>query len=282
MTRLRVVDRGDSAPVNNQTGTWLNDYRAELEYERRAPTTIRLRCLQLRVYTRWLADRGIDATAVTRAQIVAFLGRFASAETATAYRSALRGWHSWLMDTGRTIVDPTRRLPTIQRPEPTHRVIPDAVVLDVLASCSERQAAAVLLGRFAGLRASEIAQASHRYLQHGLDGPVVRLCGKGSRWRELPAHREVERVLSVHGWLFPGRDGQPISADGMSHAMSKLLPGEWTAHSLRHAFATEAYARTRDLRLVQMWLGHADPRTTVRYVAVAHDHSAMARLHLVA
>lgn len=86
------------------------------------------------------------------------------------------------------------------------------------------------------MRASEIAPAHRGYLRAGISGPVIRVHGKGDKWRELPAHPEVQRVLrSASGWLFPGRYESPVTAHTMSKQLSALLPGEWTAHSLRHA-----------------------------------------------
>jgi integrase len=39
-------------------------------------------------------------------------------------------------------------------------------------------------------------------------------------------------------------------------------------HALRHTAATLGYLHTGDLRLVQEFLGHADPRMTTRYAHV--------------
>ena len=44
------------------------------------------------------------------------------------------------------------------------------------------------------------------------------------------------------------------------------MPVGWSMHSLRHRFATVAYAHDRDLLTVQALLGHASPGTTQRYV----------------
>lgn len=44
--------------------------------------------------------------------------------------------------------------------------------------------------------------------------------------------------------------------------------GEWTAHTLRHRFASTAYAGSRDIRTVQELLGHSSVATTQIYTAV--------------
>ena len=58
----------------------------------------------------------------------------------------------------------------------------------------------------------------------------------------------------------------------------------WTAHTLRHAFATEIYAATKDLVLTSQLLGHESTRTTERYVLVKQDRAAdvIASMRLVA
>ncbi|MGL6344622.1 MAG: tyrosine-type recombinase/integrase [Waterburya sp.] len=45
-------------------------------------------------------------------------------------------------------------------------------------------------------------------------------------------------------------------------------------HALRHTFATQVYASTKDLRLVQEALGHGNPQTTAKYAHVVDGVSA--------
>jgi integrase/recombinase XerC len=71
------------------------------------------------------------------------------------------------------------------------------------------------------------------------------------------------------GWLFPAKGGAAqLSAHWIGKMTGTALPSGWSAHSLRHAFATAAYASERDLRAVQELLGHQKPETTARYAAV--------------
>ncbi|WP_420381693.1 tyrosine-type recombinase/integrase [Novosphingobium sp.] len=41
-----------------------------------------------------------------------------------------------------------------------------------------------------------------------------------------------------------------------------------TPHAVRHYYATQAYAKCKDIRVVQDLLGHADYGTTARYIGV--------------
>lgn len=50
-----------------------------------------------------------------------------------------------------------------------------------------------------------------------------------------------------------------------------LLAAGWSAHSMRHRYATVTYAVARDLLTVQQLLGHSKPETTMRYTALPAD-----------
>jgi integrase len=52
--------------------------------------------------------------------------------------------------------------------------------------------------------------------------------------------------------------------------MSEAL-GDWTAHTLRHRCATDAYAASHDIMAVRSILGHAKVETTMVYVALADE-----------
>lgn len=99
----------------------------------------------------------------------------------------------------------------------------------------------------------ELAAAVRAELERRQDGR------HGTGWR-FAAH------VRADGFLFPGRTGRGVSPDVVGKTLSRLLGAGWSGHTLRHRFASSAYAAERDLRAVQELLGHSTPVTTARYV----------------
>ena len=97
--------------------------------------------------------------------------------------------------------------------------------------------------------------------------------GKGGRERIVPLADDVAFLLRRRGdgFAFPGQDHGHLSAPRVGELVREALPGHWTAHTLRHHFATRTYAASRDLLAVQRLLGHAKPETTMAYVRVDVD-----------
>ena len=89
----------------------------------------------------------------------------------------------------------------------------------------------------------------------------------------------AERKLDSHDFLFPSRKDSTTHISTRQYA--KLLK-DWVAdigldpkcygtHSLRRTKATLIYRRTKNLRAVQLLLGHAKVESTVRYLGVELD-----------
>ena len=121
-----------------------------------------------------------------------------------------------------------------------------------------------------GLRRAEVAVTHSRDIFEDLGGHSLTAHGKGSKDRDvpLPPGLAAQLLAMPYGYLFPGNDGGHLSPRWVGKLVTLLLPDGLTMHTLRHRFATRAYAVDRDVFVVQELLGHASPATTRRYVQV--------------
>ena len=187
-------------------------------------------------------------------------------ETIKSRRASARAFFSWLHATGRRSSDPSFALQRVVVPERLPRVIPDRDVWKALAGAPVRVRAAILLARYGCLRLTEIATlaTAQRFGDH------LRIRGKGGKERMIYLHDSLIAVLDLleqqqgEGYYFPGRYEAHMHPQSL-HKVIKRATG-WNPHALRHAGATAAYIATKDLRAVQMFLGHSSIRTTQRYL----------------
>ena len=187
-------------------------------------------------------------------------------ETRHSARAALRSFYSWAELTGRLEKDPSMRLPRVPVPSGAPRPAPTDILALALERADARGRLMVLLAAHAGLRRGEIAQVHRRDVVDGM----LRVRGKGGKVRVVPLSQQLAEAiaLSPEGYLFPGQENGHLSAGHVGKVLSRLLGPGWTAHTLRHRFATRGYAAERDLLAMQKLLGHAKPETTARYAAV--------------
>ncbi len=130
----------------------------------------------------------------------------------------------------------------------------------------------------AGLRVSELCGLKGGDVD--LASGVVRVTGKGSKERDVPAGEAAMRALRGY-WAMRGTParGEPAflaARGGALHARAVQLmlkrrlalaglPADLTPHKLRHSCATHLLSGGADLRLVQEQLGHASLSTTQIY-----------------
>ena len=124
------------------------------------------------------------------------------------------------------------------------------------------------------LRKSAVDSQRMRILIHG-KGKKERYCLLSPMILELL--REYYRKVRPKGdWLFPGRNPQNHLSSGSIHkafkkAVKKVgIKKKVSMHSLRHAFATHLLEHGTDIRFVQVLLGHASIRSTMRYTHVSN------------
>jgi type 1 fimbriae regulatory protein FimB len=89
--------------------------------------------------------------------------------------------------------------------------------------------------------------------------------------------RAIKRYLATRAdklpWLFLSERGQPLTRQSVNYLVAGAaaragLPPVWP-HMLRHSCGFYLANRGHDLRLIQDYLGHRDPKHTVHYTRVA-------------
>jgi type 1 fimbriae regulatory protein FimB len=89
--------------------------------------------------------------------------------------------------------------------------------------------------------------------------------------------RAVKRYLATRidklPWLFISERGQPLTRQSVNHLVAATAarggpPPVWP-HMLRHSCGFYLANRGHDLRLIQDYLGHRDPKHTVHYTRTA-------------
>lgn len=245
---------------------WAQPIADYLSWQRAAGRSKDVLRTRYRYLTGLARSAQIGPWAVATADMISFLGRDGWApETRKSARGALRSFYSWALETDQIIIDPSRKLPAVRVPAGKPRPAPEQVVMAALLTPDVRMRLMVMLGALQGLRCAEIS----RVHSADYDAEQIRVFGKGGKVRVLPLHPWVSAALAGHqGYVFPGKDNGHLSPQWVGTVLRRLLGSGWSAHTLRHRFASQAYAAQRDLRAVQELLGHSKPETTARYTAI--------------
>lgn len=242
-------------------------YRTALHAAGRSPGTVRLHLH----YLRHIARYAPDPWAATTAQLTAALGARPEwkPETRKSCRSTVAAFYRWAYLAGYVEADPTRGLPVVKVPAGVPRPAPDTALVAALAVADHRTRLMLLLAAREGLRVSEIARVHTDDLVAG----VLFVLGKGGKTRPIPVvfPELVEAIEAAGGWLFPGQVDGHLAPATVTKILSATLPGRWTAHTLRHRFATRSNTAHPDLLALCQVMGHSRPETTQRYVLVPLD-----------
>lgn len=190
-------------------------------------------------------------------------------ETRRSHRTTLRSFYRWATTFQHVAIDPTINLPVIQVTRGLPRPAADHRIKFALASADSRTRLMILLAATMGLRRAEIAKLHTKDVTE--TGLVV--WGKGSRKRLVPVPPIIVQALAgiPTGFVFPSSHapGRPLTAKRVGRIMTEQLGDGVSPHMLRHRFATVAYSAERDIRAVQVLLGHSDIKTTMIYAEVS-------------
>jgi site-specific recombinase XerD len=120
---------------------------------------------------------------------------------------------------------------------------------------------------FTGARVSEALAVTLEDLNPHDQSVLIRGL-KGSNDRELPLPPELFNALArrkTQGRVFA------ITARRARQVWDLWRPVRKKLHALRHTFAIELFKRTRDLRLVQVALGHRNIQNTIVYAEYVYS-----------
>jgi integrase/recombinase XerD len=301
---VAVAEQSTStAPADVRFESLLLDFLAYLEFERGlARNTLSAYRTDLMQYGAFLADRSLDATEVSGADVGDFLAELArdgerpgaSAATLSRKTACLRSFYRHLRRGELTDADPTANLRPPRKGRTLPKVLSYAEVKKLLESVSgaepaelrDRAILEVMYG--CGLRSSETIdlEVGSVDLEHGF----LRAYGKGSKERIVPVGREAAAALkrylrggrpAIAGGgderaLFLNQRGGALTRQGLykiirGRARDVGLGERMSPHTLRHSFATHLLSGGCDLRSVQEMLGHADVATTQIYTHLSAE-----------
>lgn len=229
------------------------------------PATVRRRTWTLTKFAETVA-----LETATRADVERFLGAREAAASRRALLADLRAFYLFANDHGLVSIDPTAKIAKIKvHPRSARPLSRAQVELAVAEARSASLRAIVKLGAYGGLRVSEIA--SLLWVDVDFDRGVIGvLDAKGGKDRTVMLAVQLADELSV----LPRRpDGFVVGTTAAN--VSQRVRGHFARlgidhrpHDLRATFATQAVARSAgNIPLVQGWLGHTDPQTTMAYLA---------------
>jgi integrase len=128
------------------------------------------------------------------------------------------------------------------------------------------------LALLTGARASELL--SLRADDFSVEESEVYIkASKNSNDRSLPIPKAL--LVAIVDQALPGKPVFPISYDRLYQVWQHFKPGPKKFHSLRHTFATKLYDKTKDIRLVQIALGHKAINNTLIYAAFVDSKKKM-------
>jgi len=235
------------------------------------PEAVDLRVL--RRYAALLGERRLEATSVARKL------------------AALRSLFRTLREHGQIAHNPVELMPAPRRARKLPRVLTAeevAALLDRIPAVTPldlRDRAMFELAYACGLRAEELVNLDAGSIDY--DGEEVRVEGKGSKTRIVPAGEPALRALARYAErarpalsdgrgeqaLFLSKSGRRLSTSDVRRrlrvwAQRASVQGGVHPHALRHSFATHLLDGGADLRAIQEMLGHASVSTTQIYTRV--------------
>lgn len=103
---------------------------------------------------------------------------------------------------------------------------------------------------------------------------------KGSSDREIPLPRPLFERLMKFAQNSPGEKIFDITYNRFREIWTLYRPVPKKLHALRHTFAIRLYKKTKDIRLVQVALGHRNITNTMVYADYVYSQSELRKMIL--
>lgn len=267
--------------MNDELADLAASFARSLRAEMRAPRTVKLYGISVRMFSEWLTSTGRTAALdqLTRDNIREWLAYLAEDREASTVRTRFKGLHrfcGWLVAEGELDVSPMAGL---SPPEPSAKPVPvldDEELTALLKACggrdfSDRRDEAMLRVLLdAGIRVSELCGL--KVTDVDLDREMAMVKGKGDKLRPVYFGTRTVRALDrylrerrKHRWchleaLFLTQRGA-LSTDGARdrvkiRAEQAGLKDRMHPHRFRHTFAHDylmAGGQERDLKRLAGW-----------------------------
>lgn len=271
----------------------LESYVVQLRADGRSQHTIRSYRRHVALLARWLAEEGLSdcLSDLDHATLARFLasdvarvsrsGTPRRATTMNVLRSCLRTFFAYARDAGWTQANPARLLRLARCAGPAPRGLTrdeqdrllgtliaaqgraartDHLLVDLLLSTGIRLSAAL------ALTDADVDIARSEIVVRRAKGDRVERVVMGTHVRDHLIGFLAERSP---GPLFRGRDGRPLSSRHAARRIAAWMDRAGirrvNVHQLRHSYALNLYAQTRDLLVVQRGLGHRSLSSTAVY-----------------
>lgn len=161
------------------------------------------------------------------------------------------------------------RIKLFREPRPKTRAVSSEIAAQLVAAVPEGPKRLFLLWSFhTGTRISDSLRVEWSSLDLPRQAARVHV-GKTDRWIDIPLHSELFEVLAEmpiecrHGRLFPWQ--QKTGVYKWLRPLTRELGIEFTPHMARHSRGTWLNEAGAGLRTIMDALGHADPKSSIRY-----------------
>lgn len=267
--------------------TAIGEFVADLKLAGRAAGTIEKHRLELERLGRWCIADGHEWHKLTRRQLQPYARLRADLghSTRANMMCSLRTFYRWAVEAGYVAMSPATGFVTPRRPAPLPRSLTMEQVRRLVAALGEaestnrnqRDRALLLTLLYAGLRCREAAglRWSDVDFKAGVLAIELSKMGKG---RAVPLHPELKYILIQWRQIQQLAGDAPVFSLNHKHFKPTRvgkIAAQWaaaagvrfTAHILRHTFATFALRGSGDVYAVSKALGHAQLKQTEIYIS---------------